>query len=489
MRNQFKQLITHSAIYGAASTLNAILGFILVPLYAHRLLPEEFGTITVLTITAAFGSTLFQLGTGTAIFRSIIQRNIDKSIVLSTALCFTLALIIIFLSIVFFLANSLNGWLFNQLPNGSTLLSLTFTTAALDTIVTIPLAKLRIEERSITYSVLTGLNFLFGLILNITFVGVLLMGVKGVILANLFRSALYVVTTMFTLLPDLYFKFSFSELRELISFGIPLIPVAISALILSVADRYFLQYFSSLVDVGIYSLGYKIGSLLQLPIGAFQIAWPTIMFAMYDTSRAKEFYSRLLTYFCLVLGYLALIVALFSKEIVELLSTPEYFKAWQIVPLIALSQIMFGIIYVTAVGVNVKKRPQDIMIAWLIGVGIHLALNFVLIPKFGLYGAAVSTLIGYTIVSITATVASLRLYSIPYNFKGLLKLLSVLTITFISSLLIPVHSLMLQIAMKILLLLSSLVVLWWIRFFDKDEIDKTKIYLTHVWQGMQSRVP
>lgn len=477
MLSQFKRLAIHTSIYGVASALNASLSFILTPLYARYLIPADFGIVTIFTITATFAATLFQLGTGTAIFRSVIQREIDKKIVLSTAFYFTWGLILPFLGMCLLLSGPLSRLLSESLPARSLLLSMAFITAACDAVVTIPLAKLRIEERSVVYSLLACGNLLLGLSLNIYFVAVVHMGIRGILIANLLRSGVYMFVSTFILIPDLRPLFSYSEVKELVRFGAPLIPISIAGLILSVADRYFLQHFTSMTEVGIYSVGYKLGSLLQLPIGAFQIAWPTIMFAVYKTPQAKSFYARLLTYFCLLLGTLTLAIAIFAREIIHVIAAPEYFNAWQIVPIVALSQIALGTVYATAVGINVRKRPENLMFAWFLGVGVHITLNFVLISRYGMLGAALSTLAGYTTVAVGATVASLRLYPIPYHYVRLLKLAAAVAVVYLCSLVVPGNHFGLQSVLKLLIICAFPILLWGIGFFPENEIALVKSYL------------
>jgi O-antigen/teichoic acid export membrane protein len=486
MQNPFKHLAVHTAIYGLANALTASLSFILTPLYARNLAPADFAIVTLFTITATFAATLFQFGTGTAIFRSVIQREIDKKIVLSTAFYFTLSLILPFLGILWLLSPTISGVLFGDLPSRAPLLWMAFLTAALDAMVTIPQAKLRIEEKSILYSLLACGNFILGVFLNIFFVVAVKMGIQGIILANLLRAVSYCIVSIFVLIPDLRPIFTITEVKELVRFGAPLIPISIFALILSVADRYFLQYYSSLTEMGIYSVGYKLGSLLQLPVGAFQIAWPTIMFSVYKTPQAKSFYSRLLTYFCLVLGFLFLVITVFSREVIHVIATPVYASAWQVVPLITLSQIAMGIVYVTAVGINVMKRPEHIIFAWLAGVIVHLSLNFYLIPRYGMIGAGWSTLISYCIVAVGATIASLRLYPVPYQYKQLLKLAIAIMLVYLGGIFIPGEYFGKRSILKLLIVGLFPLLLWISGFFSRDEVSFIKSAL-HLAQPSGSR--
>jgi len=470
IKAQFKRLTSHSAIYGISGILNAAISFLLTPLYANYLDPRDYGFLTILTITASFASMLFQLGTGTAVFRSIIQREIDKRVVLSTAYYFTLVVTIIGVSSLLLLSPHLARLLLPELETGANYLNLVLTTAALDSLAAISFAKLRVEERSLIYTIISALNFAFGLTLNILFVAALKYGLNGILWSNLLRAIVFSMVGFFILLPDLRLKFSLSELSELVGFGLPLVPISFAALILSGSDRYFLQYYFSPTEVGVYSIGYKVGSLLQLPIGAFQIAWPTIMFAVSKSQQAQEFYSRLLTYYFLIAGFAVMSLSLFSKEIIMLIAQPSFLEAWTVVPIVALSQICIGCVYITAIGVNLKKKPSHLMFAWLFGVTIHLLLNFTLIPRFGMIGAALSTLFSYLVVVAGALFTSLRLYYIPYQTSRLIKLICIYLILYFISFVIPENiSLVHRILLKIFVISITPILLWISGFFTPEE--------------------
>ena len=473
MLDQFKRLGKHSAIYGISGILNLAISFVLLPLYANYLEPEVYGILSILTITASFVATFFQLGTGTAVFRSVVQKDVDKSIVLSTAFYFTLGLIVIGLFFFVYIAYQFDELIFNDVSNNYPgLLSVVILTAAFDSITAVPLAKLRIEEQSLKFTVLSGLNFIVGLILNIIFVVVLGFGLWGILTANIIRSILYASTMTIILFPDLKWIFSPLELNELLRFGLPIVPISVAALILASSDRYFLRFYTSYAEVGVYSLGYKIGSVIQLPIAAFQVAWPTILFSVSKTVHAQQFYARVLTYYFLFIGYLVFVLSLFAREIVIVLSEPGYIEAWKIVPPIAVSQLSFGVLFVTAVGVNLKRKPEYIMYAWLIGVIVHLFLNIVLISRFGIYGAAVSTLVSYIIVAGSSTFASLKLYFVPYQISRIGKLGLVFGIAYLVSISVSTQAALYfqSVLLKVIITLTIPILLWVIGFFTSEEI-------------------
>ncbi len=474
MLDQLKRLAGHSFVYGLSGMVNAAMALILTPLYARYLAPANYGVMTILTATAAFGTIFFQLGLGSAVFRSVIQRGVDKRIVFSTAFHSLIVLIISVLSISFLLSGRLSMVLFGAWPNGPLLLRLVFVTVALDSIAVIPLAKLRVEERSVFHSIVSACNFLLGMLLNVYFVAILRHDVEGVVTANLIRSVVYAVGSTMILLPDVRLVFSSAELGELLHFGVPLVPISVGALILSMADRYFVGYFGSLAEVGVYSLGYKVGSLVQLPVVAFQVAWPAALFTIHGAERARDTYARLLTYYVLLIGIMTFVVSVFAREIVTVIASADYADGWRVVALVALSQVLFGVYSVTAVGVNVERRLEHLVIVWLVGVAVHLVLNFVLISRYGMMGAAVSTLVGYAVVAVGATIASLRLYFIPYEYGRVIKLALVLTGLYLVSLMIPLGVLGIRLTSKVLLVVSLPVLLRVTGFFTDGELARSK---------------
>jgi O-antigen/teichoic acid export membrane protein len=481
MLEHFKRLVSQSAVYGLSGILNAAINFLLVPVYARYLTPADYGVLTVLTVTATFVSVLLQLGISTAIFRSVIHRDVQKGVVFSTAFYFLLAVAAVCFAVLFSSSETWSALLLDDVsPPAPRLVNLALMAVVWDTLAVVTLAKLRIEERALLYSSIAVVGFLLGVLLTIYFVVVKGQGVLGVMTANSIRSVVQVVVAVIILMPDLGFTFSVPELVKLLRFGLPLVPVSVAALVLSIGNRYFLRHFTSMSTVGIYSMGHKIAGVLQLPVSAFQVAWPTLMFSLAKSSQGREFYSKLLTYFVLVMGIPVLGLSVFARELVLLVTAPSYYDAWVVIPFLLLSQLLVGIYYVTAVGVNLKSRTEYLILAWGLGVGAYLALNFYLVPGYGMLGAAVATLISYTCVTIASTYLSLRLYPVAYQYTRLLKFALVVVILYLTSLLIPSQATLAQVALKSLLVIALPVILWLTGFFSAGEVAQFRAWV-RIW--------
>jgi len=454
---EFKPLVKHSAIYGVSNVLNTAIALILLPIYTRYLTPADYGILEILTITVLFVSVFLQLGLGSAIFKIVLyDKSESEDVLVSTAFYFlTISSGIVFI-ILYSLAPSIASMILDS-SQYANLVRLIFFTAFLNVAGIIPLAKLRMHDESIKYSVVSIGKFIVGVSLNIYFIAGLKKGVDGLVIAGAIQS--------------------FTALREMLSFGLPLVPMGIAANILSMADRYFLRYYTTLEETGLYALGYKFGSIITLIVGSFQIAWPAVLFSVAKRPDARKFYSKLLTYFVLGLTFVGLGVSVLSRELLLVMATEKFYDAFRIVPWIVFGNIFIGIYYATAIGTNLKKKTKYQAIAVISAATLNLLLNFVLIPEYGMMGAAISTVISYAVMAAIGCGSSLRFYSIDYEWNRLLKIMIVGVLLYCSSNWIHTGILIVDVLLKLILVLIFPFFLYLIHFFPKEELVKLRVIL------------
>lgn len=474
---EFKRLAKHSAIYGVSNVLNTAIALILLPIYTHYLTPADYGILEVLTITVLFVSVFLQLGLGSAIFKIVLyDKSESEDVLVSTAFYFlTISSGIVFI-ILYLLAPSIADIILDssQYANLVRLISLT---AFLNVVSIIPLAKLRMHDESIKYSVISIGKFIVGVSLNIYFIAGLKKGVEGLVIAGAIQSFVFALILVMMLAKDLRLSFSGTALREMLSFGLPLVPMGIAASILSMADRYFLRYYTTLEETGLYALGYKFGSIITLIVSSFQIAWPAVLFSVAKRPDARKFYSKLLTYFVLGLAFVGLGVSVLSRELLLVMATEKFYDAFRIVPWIVFGNIFLGIYYATAIGTNLKKKTQYQAIAVIAAATLNLLLNFVLIPEYGMMGAAITTVISYAVMAAIGCGSSLRFYSIDYEWDRLLKIMVVGILLYCSSDWIHTGTLIGDVLLKSILILMFPFFLYLLHFFSKEELVKLRVIL------------
>jgi O-antigen/teichoic acid export membrane protein len=266
-----------------------------------------------------------------------------------------------------------------------------------------------------------------------------------------------------------------AELKEMLRFGLPLVPAGLGVWIMTMADRYFLQFLSTPQELGLYSLGYKFGMVVQgLIVGPFMLAWGPFFWSVAKEKDARDIYSSVLTYFTLVAMAVALVLSVLSKQALEVMAAPAFYGAYTVIPLIALSYVLYGCYLILPVGINLERKTK--YLAAIVGVGavVNLGLNYLLIPRYGMMGAAVATLIAYLLLPVGSYFVSNRYYPIRYEWRRIARIFVAAGLVYAGSLFITADSTVITGVLKLLSLLGFPLLLFAFRFFKPEEVQKTK---------------
>lgn len=481
--NDINKLLRQAATYGIGSVVSPLISFILLPIYTRYLTPGDYGELSLTIIVSVVMFTTIGLGVRSGIIRIYftVKEKRDRDIVITTALIHSFVFGLSIISILFLTTPYISPFIFN-FENGEIYLKLVLGTVFASMLAANLESSLRAEERISTFNILTISKLLINLLLNIYFVVVLQRGVQGILEAGLIANSTYVLFLAPVVLKGKTIGFSFSTLKEILKFGVPLVPAMIADLVLSMSDRYFLEHFSTMENVGLYSIGYRIGSILLIIVNKpFQMAWSPYMFSVSEQDNAKDIYKRVLVYYVLIAGWVGLGLSLFAKEGLMIIATEEYVGGFVIVPIIVVSYILFGMMGILIAGVHIVKKTRFATKYFLIGAVINLIFNYFLIPIWGMMGAAIATLISYIYLNYAWFQISQKLYPIPHEFGRL----SVILIVWISLFLIGTFvelydNLILKIVLKLIIMISFPIVFLIIKFFYDDEIKKIKSFIIKI---------
>jgi O-antigen/teichoic acid export membrane protein len=262
---------------------------------------------------------------------------------------------------------------------------------------------------------------------------------------------------------------------------------------LTMADRYFLLLLASDVEVGLYSLGYKLGLVIQaLLVGPFQLAWLPFLFSTAKEKRADEAYSRVFTYFVLVALFAALVISVLAKEVLIVMAKPAFRDAYKVVPLVAASYVMWGCYDILAVGIYLEGKTKYLALLVSGAAVLNLGLNFLLIPDYGMMGAAAATLASYALLPAGAYFVSRRYRTVHYEWARVIKILLAVALICVASVFVDRSHSALSSHMsamyahiivgvsKVLLLLCYPVLLYAIRFFRPEEINMIRTLVRSV---------
>lgn len=481
MLNLFKHTFKHTAIYSLGNLSLKAIGLVLLPLYTSHLTTSDYGVLAILEVTSTLFVAFFSLKLSTAMMRWCSNESDEKKkkSIVFTNYGFTWVFIIALNVILFFLYSQFSLLYFGN--HGYELyFKVLFVSASLEIINYYPFELIRLKEKSGFYVVITFIRLTIILVLNFYFVAKLKIGIVGVLYSQLIGQGVVFLITLPFLIRNMSFSFDFRELKQMINYGFPLVFASIATMLLNVGDRYIIKYILDYSEVGIYSLGYKIASVINMfLIQSFNIGFLPIAYKMFDKPEANRFFSKTLTYYTLVLVAFGFIVSAFSKEvIVAFAKNPAFYSAYKVVPLLCFPLILRGIQYIFSLGMHfVKKTKYNAFIVITISV-LNIGLNFLFIPRFGIYGAAISTIICWMLLVFLFYQISNRLYRVSWEIRKVILLLVIFVVFSTLAYFTNDLHLLLRLTIKVLLFLLIPIVLIPFKFYEKIEVQR----LAEAWR-------
>ena len=412
------KLIKTTGIYAISSVAPPLVSLVLAPLLTHHLSPSDYGILIILNLLISLGAGISQLGLPSAFFRAYnYDYNLysDQRDVLATVtmlLCIVSILMTIGVTI---LSSFLAQLLFGQSMLGG-LVAMAGGVILLQNLTVPGFALLRAESRAFSYSLLSIGNLLITLLGTIVLVVVFHLGIAGSLIANGcgYASVLSYMLPMTLLRSGLKIRTDIA--RNVLAFGLPLVLNYVSYWMLQLSDRYLLSLFRSLAQTALYAVAYTMGSVISiLIITPFTLAWPIVMFNVAKREDATEVFRLLFRWFSLFLLFAAFGLSLLGTVVLDWLFPISYHSSAFIIPIVAISIVLFGLYYIFMTGANVKRKTWLTAVFTTISALVNISLNLILIPLYGSMGAAVSTLLAYIVLVLVAYVINQRIYPIPFE--------------------------------------------------------------------------
>jgi O-antigen/teichoic acid export membrane protein len=201
-------------------------------------------------------------------------------------------------------------------------------------------------------------------------------------------------------------------------FGLPLVPSGLALWTLTFSDRFLLAHFAGQAEVGRYSIGVRIASAIVLLLYAFRTAWPAFAYSIRDDGEARRTYAFVLTYLLLISSWLALALGVFAPWLVRLLARdPGFWEGAEVVAPLAFAGVFWGAYIVVAIGVGRTRRTQFNWVVTGAAAALNVGLNLVLIPRYGIQGAAASAVAAFAVMFVGMTWWAQRIYPVPYQWR------------------------------------------------------------------------
>lgn len=479
MFQQVRRVLKDSAIYGIGSILPKAVGFFLIPVYTRFLTPEDYGILSLATMIATMASVglmLGQNGSLTLFFRSS-QADEDGDAGLRSMLFSVVATVLTFGAVAMVLLLWAGPHVTPSLVSSERLTFRPYLETALwIAYLGVPLALLQAVNRARgqakTHTIFQLASFAINVTATLYFIAALRQGAIGSLRGTLAASLALLPVALILLVREMRFSFSLSWLKRSLRFGLPLVPHYFAGWLLTFADRYMLERLSSTEEVGLYSLAYNVSMALSLVTGSLNQAWSPIYYDLAGDDEQRGLLPRLTTVYAAGVTVAAIAFLALSREMLMLLAAERYWDAAGVVPIVTAGYYAFAMYSVLSTGVFYAKRTGLIMMLTSTAAGVNIVANLLLIPEYGMYGAAWATLISYGVMALGGRMLTGRFVPGSLEDGKILRAALVFAVAFVAnhgiySLALP---LALDIAAKLVLIAGSVVALMLLGVVNRDEV-------------------
>lgn len=411
------------------------INFLLVPFYTNIFLPEQYGIITNIYAFVGIMNIVYIYGMDSAYLKFASTQEIgDKKDNFSTPFI-SIFLTSLLLSLLIYAANVPLNNLLAVPANYHYLMLLAILVLFLDANTVVPFIKLRLERKAKKFAAFKIISILINVGLTLVLILGLKMGIEAVFISNVAASIAALVLLLPDILAELKFSLKKELFRRLIKFGLPYLPAGFSLMLIQVIDRPIMEHLQGLAVLGIYQANYKLGIFMMLFVNMFQFAWQPFFLQNAKEKNAKEMFSKVLTYFMIAGSLILITLSLFINDLVQFkifgrtIIGPDYWSGIFIVPVVLLAYLFNGFYVIFNAGIYIKEKSIYAPIVTSIAALSNVIFNLLLIPLFGIMGAAFATLISYVVMSGGLYIVTQKFYKIEYELWKISKVFLLIGIT------------------------------------------------------------
>lgn len=409
--NKKKLFIENMLVYGLGGVISKLVPFIMLPVVT-RLMPNTtyFGLNDISVTIVSFGSALAIMGMYDAMFRIFFEKEEKKfkQEICSSALGFTLSSsIIVFIILIVFQKNF--SFIFFGTEKYAQLICLSAINILIGTTNTIVSAPTRMQNKRKIYLVTNTLSPVISYSVSIP---LLLKGYYLIALPLASIASAAIIEIIFLLLNREWFslrKIKLNHIKNMLKFALPLLPNFLIYWIFNSSDRLMIAHILGNEQVGVYAIGGKIGQVSQLIYTAFAGGWQFFAFKTMKENDQVKTNSNIFEYLGIITFATGMLMAACSNVFFEIIFTGDYLKGAIVAPYLFIAPLLQMLFQVIGNQFLIIKRTMPVMLILGVGAIFNVIANLVLIPKLGIEGAALSTLLGYIVSVIICAIILKRM--------------------------------------------------------------------------------
>ncbi|MGE3724349.1 MAG: lipopolysaccharide biosynthesis protein [Candidatus Sericytochromatia bacterium] len=398
MFDHLKRLLKGSAIYGLGSALNQGLALMLLPLFTSYLTPTDYGIISVLSLWSTLMITLFSLGIGVSFGLAYYDSVFEQDDVIWTALIilFLSSGIMLTLNIIF--SKEISLFLLKSSNLKSYIIIYAFI-SLFSILINLFTLIFQLKEKQAAFVLSTTITSLLSIFLSIFLIVFLKYGVWGRLIALFLSTFISFCFLLFQINCKPKLIFNIKTINFLINKGIIVLPSFFAIYILQQGNTYIIQHFSGLEQAGLYAIGFNFGNGMNMLIQAFSLAWLPFAMSLKDKPEEAAYtIGKISTYYIMIIGVTTLLFFIYAKPLIMVFTQPQFFMAFQIIGLSALSFFLVGLFNIINIESYLAQELRPTIIIQIISSLIFIWASLQLTQKYQSWGASLSLVIGYFLI-------------------------------------------------------------------------------------------
>ncbi len=447
-------LFRDSFFYALPTAANKAVNFIMIPILTNVLTSREIGILNLMLLTSGIIFQIFSLGLKSAALRETIYNNVSLRKVINTGTWANICVFGVITILMFIFSDKISSILFGT-PEFSPLLNYIILAGFFYQIGDWALVKYRILRKSIKYSILSSSNIIAYSLIVLTWVTVFHGHLKEVIWARFASNLIFLIIALFSIKEIFTPQLEFNLLKSMLMFGVPLVIGTLGYWGMSYADNYLLRYYTDLEQVGIYSIAYKIGSVIMVAVMGVQMAWPMEIYRLARNENAPILFGHKIFQYIVIMGTLSLAISIFSKELLMFLTPEPYWETANIIPLVTFSYFFMGLRYMINIGTNIRGKTYLQTITLLISLFLNIGLNLIWIPEYGCTGAAMATFVSFFALFLSDFGINFFLFKIKLEIFKILLFTIILSVLLKLGTVVCIEYIFLSILLKAIMVITA----------------------------------
>ncbi len=445
--------VNNAFYYTLGAVLKAITSFLLLPVFANALGAAQYGSLSLLQSFSSILAIFLTLATERSLYRLYYDYKDDegRTRFLST-IFWTINLLSIFVFAITIPFRGPLASLLGETDLSSALLPVVIYTYLM-ALINFCQIVLQVEQKGLNFFKISMLLMLAYNVVALLFLFFYKKTYYSLVLGNLVANAIVLPVALFFVKGKIKLVFDGAILKKTFLFSYPLFLMTVFSWVLHMSDRMFISHFSTMENLGLYSMASKIVSIMLLLDGAIFQAYGPFFFSIANNkeeSEAKYQLKKVNDVVTLIVCGVGIGIVLFSNLVVHLVLKPEFHECLKYIYFLTVAAIISQQVSILNPMIYQNKKTKGISRITIIAAFVNFGMNWLLMPRYGAIIAAFSNLFTSGLIFFLTLWLASREYYIPLNGRLIVSAIVLALMMFVADYLFD--SIWVALAVKIVLL-------------------------------------